>query len=62
MSERHHYIETKIYDDDGDLIKMVSSHVPGDYEYTEADNRYLDWLDRNRAKRTIIEERDNESI
>jgi len=52
---RHHYIETKIYDEDGDLIKVSSSIVPGDYEYTEAEEKYLDWLDENRKKRVIVE-------
>jgi len=51
MRERHHYIETKIYDNDGDLIKMTCSFVPGDYKYTDADEKYLAWLDENRKKR-----------
>jgi len=56
MSDRRHYIEVKIYDNDGDLIKISSSSAPGDYELTEADNKYLEWLDNNRNKRTIVED------
>jgi len=56
MTDRHHYIETKIYDNDGDLIKMTSAIVPGDYEYSVSDEKYLAWLENNRKKRTIIDE------
>lgn len=52
--DRSHMVVTKIYDNDGDLIKMTSSHVPGDYLYTESDEQYLKWLDENRSKRTIV--------
>ena len=54
-SGRSHHIVTKIYDNDGDLIKMISGTVQGDYELTEQDKKYLEWLDDRREKRTIIE-------
>jgi len=54
--ERRHYIETRIYDNDGDLIKMSSETVPGDYEYSDRDEQYLQWLEERREKRTIIED------
>jgi len=54
--EKYHYIETKIYDHEGDLIKMSCSHVPGEYELTASDKRYLDWLDERKEKRVIIEQ------
>lgn len=56
MTDRSHFIETKIYDNDGDLIKMSSSHVPGDYELTDQDKSYFKWLDDRREKRVIIED------
>lgn len=58
MTDRQHHIETKIYDNDGDLIKMSTVTLDGDYEYTQADLKYLDWLEENRSKRTIIEDLD----
>jgi len=53
---RRHHIEIRIYDDDGDLIKMSSSSVPGDYQLSDSDRNYLDWLEQRRGKRTIIED------
>lgn len=55
MCDRFHMIETRIYDNDGDLIKITSAHVPGDYELTEGDKKYLAWLDERREKRVIVE-------
>ena len=53
---KHHYIETRIYDNDGDLIKMSSETVPGDYEYSKRDEQYLQRLEERREKRTIVED------
>ena len=61
MSESFHMIETRIFDSEGDLIKMVSSYVPGDYKYTDSDEKYLAWLDNRRNKRTIVERNDSDA-
>ncbi len=49
MSEdRFHTIITEIYDNEGELVKMTNAIVPGDYEITEAEQKYHDWLDERR--------------
>ena len=48
MRERFHLIETRIYDNDGDLVKMSSETVLGDYELTESEIKYQEWLEARR--------------
>ncbi len=49
MSEdRFHTIITEIYDNEAELVKKTVVTIDGDYEVTEMEQKYHDWLDERR--------------
>ena len=56
-----HWVETKVYDQDGEVIAINQSYVPGEFKPDEATLKYWAWLDARREE-TLSEEQRNESL
>ena len=46
--EVFHWVETKVYDQDGEVIAINQSYVPGEFKPDEATLKYWAWLDARR--------------
>ena len=46
--EKYHWVETKVYDQDGEVIAINQSYVPGEFKPDEATLKYWAWLDKRR--------------
>ncbi len=45
---RFHTIITEIYNNEDELVKKTIVTMSGDYEITEMEKKYRDWLDKRR--------------
>ena len=60
--EKYHWVETKVYDHDGEVIAINQSYVPGEFKPDEMTLKYWAWLDKRRepSEETLSEEHRNE--
>ena len=60
--EKYHWVETKVYDQDGEVIAINQSYVPGEFKPDGATLKYWAWLDKRRepSEETLSEEHRNE--
>ena len=49
MDKNFHFIETKIYNGEGELLITTSSYVPGEYQHSSIEEDYLKWLEDRKA-------------